>query len=139
MSKIDSFSGKYRFLSNFYPAKVVLDGFFYKTTEHAYQAAKTLDEFKREQIRLAETAGEAKKLGQKVKLRHDWDEVKIEVMTDLVRQKFQNEPLKNKLLETGDAELIEGNTWGDVFWGVCNGVGKNNLGKVLMRVRQELK
>jgi len=60
-------------------------------------------------------------------------------MTDLVRQKFSNPQLAKQLLDTKDFELIEGNTWGDTFWGVCSGKGQNNLGKILMQIRNELK
>lgn len=83
---------------------------------------------------------EAKRLGRRVKLRDDWEEVKELVMYEICYHKFnQNPDIKRMLLNTGDAELIEGNTWGDCIWGVCNGVGNNLLGKILMRVRNELK
>jgi ribA/ribD-fused uncharacterized protein len=73
-------------------------------------------------------------------MRPDWEQVKILIMTSLVRDKFtRHQDLKEQLLATGDAELIEGNWWGDTFWGVCKGKGENHLGKVLMKVREELK
>ena len=82
----------------------------------------------------------SKALGRKVTLREDWDEVKNRVMLEIVRNKFkQNPELKEKLIATGDAYLEEGNWWGDRTWGVCNGVGENRLGKILMKVRDELK
>lgn len=136
---IDSFMGEYRFLSNFQTCEVWLDGKKYMTTEAAYQAAKTFDEAEREAIRLAEKPSKAKKLGMKVKLRPDWEQVKLRVMEDLLRQKFCNAPLRTQLLDTGEHELIEGNTWGDKFWGVCEGVGENNLGKLLMKIREEIR
>lgn len=138
--KIDAFDGtKYDFLSNFHPSLIVWQGLSYPTVEHAYQAAKTLDTAASERIRLARSPGTAKRLGQSVKLRSDWESVKIQVMHDLVREKFlTSATLRKKLLATGDAELIEGNTWNDTFWGVCKGVGRNELGKVLMKVRAEL-
>lgn len=138
---IDKFSGYYRFLNNFYlPAAVVLDGVPYPGVEHAYQAAKSDDVIMRAIVRQAATPGAAKRIGQRLLLRHDWEQVKLLVMEDLVRQKFTNHPeLGQALLDTGDAELIEGNHWGDTFWGVCNGVGENHLGKILMKVRQELR
>lgn len=83
----------------------------------------------------------AKKLGKKVELREDWDSVKLEIMEQLVRQKFtgpKSEMCKMILLGTGDEEIIEGNTWGDTFWGVCNGIGENHLGKILMKIREEI-
>lgn len=110
----------------------------YPTTEHAFQAAKTLDEKEREKIRVAKTPGQAKRLGQKVTLRKDWESIKIKIMLNLNRQKFDRADLGDRLVDTGQAELIEGNTWGDTFWGVCKGVGKNHLGKILMEVREEL-
>lgn len=138
MSQINSFSGKYRFLSNFWPCKVVWEGVEYSSTEHAYQAAKLANTEHRELVRNAKTPGQAKKLGRKFPMIDSWDNVKLNVMYDLCLQKFQNPELKQKLLDTGDAILIEGNTWNDTFWGICNGVGENNLGKILMRIRSEI-
>jgi len=136
---IQEFQGKYRFLSSFYPAEVELDGITYPTVEHAYQAAKTLDSAQREFIRSALRPGSAKRWGKLIQpLRPYWEETKIDIMCQLVRQKFNKEPLKSQLLATGDAELIEGNTWGDKFWGKFRGEGKNHLGQILMRVREEL-
>jgi len=136
---VRSFSGRYRFLSNFYPAKVIYDGVVYKTVEAAYQAAKTLDKSQRFEIWSAKTPGEAKRLGKKLMLRPEWDAIKLDVMLELVRQKFtEHLSMKAGLLSTHPATLIENNRWGDSFWGVCNGVGLNHLGKILMRVRTEL-
>lgn len=136
--KIESFQGKYRFLSNFWPCLVVLDGVRYPTVEHAYQAAKTLNILDRRYIAVLVSPGDAKRVGKKVVIRPDWESVKVGVMEDLVRQKFSHPHLAKLLSETGDAELIEGNTWGDRFWGVCRGSGRNELGKILMRVRTEV-
>lgn len=139
MTKITNFFGANRFLSNFYyPCNIELDGDIYPSTEHAYQAAKTFDIGERMSILEAKTPGEAKRLGKKVTLREDWDKVKLSVMEDLLRQKFTKVALRARLLLTGEAELIEGNTWGDTFWGVCGGVGENHLGKILMKIRNEL-
>ena len=83
---------------------------------------------------------EAKRLGRRVRLRSGWEQVKYDVMLDVVRAKFNQHPdLAQKLLATGDEELVEGNDWSDTYWGVCNGRGKNMLGKILMRVRAELR
>lgn len=136
---IDSFSGEYHFLSNFSAAEVWLDGVSYASVEHAYQAAKTDSTSARRRIQTAKTPNEAKRLGRAVKLREDWEEIKLEVMYQLVRQKFRQHPsYSSYLLKTEDEELVEGNWWGDTYWGVCNGTGENHLGKILMRIREEL-
>jgi len=136
---INKFYGEYRFLSNFYDSPIMYFGATYATVEHAFQAAKTLDEVERKEVREQPTPGKAKRAGGKVTLRDDWEERKVMIMRGLVLQKFANYPkLRKKILETGDAELIEGNTWNDTFWGVCDGVGENRLGKILMSVREGL-
>lgn len=139
MEYINKFYGKYRFLSNFYPCKITYYDREYPSVEHAYQAHKTDDENLKEIIRLSKTPGEAKRLGKNAKLKKHWDSVKVLTMLELVRLKFANPELKAKLLETGTKELVEGNTWGDTFWGVCNNVGQNMLGRILMTVREEIK
>lgn len=137
--KIDTFSGDYGFLSNFYPCEIVFEGRLYKSVEHAYQAAKTLDEQERKGIRGARYAFEAKRLGKTVTLRPDWEDVKLSIMEDLIEQKFANDlRLSIKLDQTYPAELIEGNWWGDTYWGVCDGEGENHLGKILMQVRKKI-
>jgi len=135
---IDSFSVEHRFLSNFWPAKVKLDGIEYQTVEHAYQAAKTLDPFLRKPFESIEP-GRAKRLGKRLKMRPDWKQVKIPIMKDLLLQKFADPELKQLLLSTGDELLIEGNTWGDTFWGICRSEGSNYLGQILMGIRAILK
>jgi N-glycosidase YbiA len=136
---IDSFGGKYRFLSNFYTAEVVFEGRVYPSTEHAFQAAKTLDLAERAIIAAEPSPGRAKRLGRGVSLRSDWEDIKIDVMRAVVRDKFSRHPyLAAKLLETGDQMLVEGNRWGDRFWGVTPKGGKNWLGRILMEVRDEL-
>lgn len=137
--KIDKFEGEYDFLSNFFIHPVTYDETVYVSNEHAYQAAKTLDTDEREVIEMAKTPGQAKKFGRGATLRSDWEQIKLSVMEDLVRQKFQDPTLKQKLLDTGTAELIEGNWWNDTFWGVSNGRGQNHLGLILMKVREELR
>lgn len=137
--KIASFSGKYRFLSNFFPAVVEYEGIVYPSTEHAYQAAKTLDIEVRKEIAALPTAGKAKRAGYKVQLRDDWESVKIDVMHTLLESKFNIPELRDKLLATENAHLEEGNTWGDTFWGTVDGKGRNELGKLLMLVREELR
>ena len=142
---IEVFRGDYAFLSNFYPAVITLDDMDHATVEHAFQAAKTLIEEERRQIQLAPSPEAAKRLGQQVTLRPDWEKVKYGIMESLVRQKFTyHSYLRKLLLDTGDAILIEGNNWGDRIWGMTRNeagelVGNNWLGKILMDVRDELK
>lgn len=136
---IDGFFGEYRFLSNFWNAPVVYEGITFQNNESAFQAMKTLDLEERKQFANL-TPNEGKRRGRRVKLREDWEEVKFNIMLDICRAKFsQNEDLKQKLLATGDEYLQETNTWNDRCWGVCKGVGDNNLGLTLMKVREELR
>lgn len=137
-SPIQGFQGEWRFLSNFWAATIVFDGETYPTVEHAFQAAKTLSKQERQWVRSAERPGEARKRGKKVTLRQNWEDHKLTIMEDLVRQKFQDPTLRESLLATGDRPLEETNNWGDRFWGICNGQGKNHLGRILMKIRAEL-
>lgn len=147
---ISGFSGRYAFLSNFYPCLIKYQGLEYKSVETFYVAMKvdsdqfingryyTSGDF-REMISKLDNPGLAKKIGRLVKLRKDWDSKKLEYMNWAVREKFKDESLKEMLLLTGDQEIIEENYWGDTFWGVCRGKGQNHLGKILMKVRDELR
>ncbi len=136
---INEFRGKNYFLSNFYGAPVTYEGITYENNEAAFQAAKVLDKAEREKFAKLDPSA-AKRKGRRVQLRHDWEKVKFDVMYQVCLAKFtQNEDLKKKLLGTGDEHLEEGNTWGDKIWGTVNGKGQNHLGKILMRVRDELK
>lgn len=128
----------FEFMSNFVWCTVQLDGQFYPTTEHAYQAAKTFDLDNRRLICIAKTPGISKRLGQKCKMRDDWDRVKEDVMYDLLVQKFSQPEFAEKLLATGMRYLEETNHWGDRYWGV-DGTGKNRLGMLLMKIRSELR
>jgi len=137
---INSFDGQFRFLSNYYISFCPISdefGLKYNSVEAAYQASKTLNREER-QIFTTCDPSTAKKLGKKATLRHDWDEVKLEVMENFLRQKFSHPTLKQKLIDTGNEELVEGNWWNDTFWGVCNGEGQNHLGKLLMKIRKEI-
>lgn len=136
---ITTFQGQYRFLSNFYPCPVVLDGVTYPSVEHAYQAAKSLDHAYRLSL-LTMTAGEAKRAGKAVgRMRPNWEKgLKLSVMRMLLRQKFRNPDLGKLLLDTAPFALVEENVWGDTFWGVCRGKGHNHLGKLLMETRDLL-
>ena len=139
-NQIDSFFGKYQFLSNFWPVPkgIYFEGHTYPTVEHAYQAAKTLDESEREQIRTQKSPGKAKGMGSRLTLREDWNDVRLDVMERLVYMKAKDPDFSQLLRNTGDAKLIEGNTRGDRFWGVCDGIGENHLGRILMEVRSAL-
>lgn len=110
----------------------------FPTVEHAYQAYKSTNQHDWVEISKLETPGQAKKVGQLIKLRPNWNEIKLDTMEELLRMKFAIPELKTKLLETGDQKLVEGNYWGDVYWGVCRGKGENHLGKLLMKIRSEL-
>ena len=134
---IKSFSGEYQFLSNFYPVEVVLDGVTYPTVENAYQAAKTLDLEKRKEF-IGVLPGFAKRLGQRLELRPDWGAVKLNIMQRLNEQKYMRPDLRKKLCDTYPQDLVEGNTWGDTFWGVCDGKGSNHLGQILMAIRFQI-
>jgi len=127
-----------RFLSNFYPAVIIYDGITYPTVEHAYQASKTLNMSVRRDISQLPTPGGAKRAGRRLILRPGWDDMKIGVMDIILHRKFEIPHLRQSLLDTGNAYLIEGNTWGDTYWGVCNERGQNHLGKLLMKIRAEL-
>lgn len=136
---IKEFRGQYYFLSNFYNAKVEWEGITYLNNESAFQSAKVTDYDTRLKFANLDPSS-AKRKGRNVQLRHGWENIKFDIMYEIVKAKFtQNEDLKIKLLATGDEELQEGNSWNDKIWGVCNGKGQNNLGKILMRVRSELK
>lgn len=144
MEKITQFKGQYSFLSNMSPATFVWQGIFWPTSEHAYVGAKTLDNKVRLHVaKDIKSPADAKRYGRMIDLRPDWDEVKVDLMYEVVYEKFrQNPPLKEKLLATGDAILEEGNMWRDTFWGICppnSGNGRNELGKILMAVRAELR
>ena len=133
-----SFRGPRAFLSNFYPSPIMVEGTLLPTVEHGYVFLKTLEPVERCLVVLARTPGDAKRLGRKLTLRHDWEVVKLDVMRGLLRQKFQHAELAEQLLATGDEELVEDNDWGDTFWGRCRGEGLNWLGRLLMEVRAEL-
>ncbi len=134
---INSFKGKYYFLSNFCSAPVTYDGFTFQNNEAAFQAAKCCSpELKKQFVNL--NPSEAKRSGRRVKLRSDWEQVKVRIMQEICKAKFdQNETLRQQLLATGNEPLEEGNTWGDRIWGTVDGVGQNHLGKILMEIRKE--
>lgn len=138
---ISIFRYEYFFLSNFFPCVVEYDGLAYSSSEAAFQAQKSTDPEVKQQF-VGKTPGAAKFLGKRIKLREDWEDVKLGIMEEIVRAKFtQNDFLKDKLIATGDRKLIETNKWNDKFWGVSRvtGEGENHLGKILMKIRNEFK
>jgi len=139
---ICGFRGHYSFLSNFYIHNVIYyEGLGAKNVEALYQGMKSMDYAER--VRVA-TLGysdpfAAKKLGKKIiHLRKNWDKIKLKIMKDLLKIKFEDNFLRIRLSNTGNALLVEDNSWNDTFWGVCNGAGENHLGKLLMEVRKEI-
>jgi ribA/ribD-fused uncharacterized protein len=144
MQVINSFTKEFRFLSNFYPHSMMWEYFepeytviHYPTLEHIYQSFKTHDIAIKKHIATL-TAGQAKRYARTIQLREDWELIKLPIMESLVRTKFCRGELKEMLLATKGFELVEGNNWGDTFWGVCKGQGENHLGKILMRTRDWL-
>lgn len=142
---IDTFKKDNFYLSNFCQTPIFFSGQEWPGVEQIFQAAKALDEGRREEFRSL-SAKEAKKAGKKIPIRPDWDQVKYDVMLKACRLKFkQNEEFKQKLLSTDHKKLIEGNYWHDNIWGQCqcekckNIIGQNLLGKILMRIRAELR
>ncbi len=135
---IDTFTGDFNFLSNFY--KTDTDKY---TLEHLYQAAKTLDKNWRAVILDAPTPGRAKKYGRICPIKSNWNKIKLDIMEGLVRDKFKDIKMVLKLTDTFPEKLVEGNIWHDNFWGDCkcdrckNIIGKNNLGRILMKIRKE--
>jgi ribA/ribD-fused uncharacterized protein len=152
---INTFTGRWRFLSNFYPVKIEHKGIIYPSVENFYVAMKIKEDQVinnkfitapdcHELISKIRNPAEAKKLGKIIKVRKDWDEIKFKIMEWGVNEKFKNPELSKMLIDTGEEELIEGNFWHDVYWGKCNcgrcgNTGENNLGKILMSVREKIK
>lgn len=137
------FQDEYRWLSNFWYAPITVTGFNYQNTEAAYQAAKTINIQHRATFENYSGA-QAKNAGRNVIMRADWDFVKLEIMELVLRAKFMTHPdLAQKLIDTGEREIIELNTWGDTHWGQVKTkegklVGENVLGKLLMNIRSDL-
>jgi ribA/ribD-fused uncharacterized protein len=140
MQLINSFSGEYRFLSNFYSSPFEYSDRLWPTVEHFFAAMKTKNYEQQEEIRLASSPGQAKRLGRAVDLRSDWESAKLRVMRAGLQLKFAvGSELADRLLATRNAHLVEGNTWGDVFWGQVDGSGENWLGVLLINRRSELR
>lgn len=152
---INTFTGRWRFLSNFYPVKIEHRGITYPSVENFYVAMKVKEDQVinnkfitstdcQELISKIKNPAEAKRLGKVIKVRKDWDEIKFKIMEWGVNEKFKNPELSKMLIDTGEEELIEGNFWHDIYWGKCNcnrcgNKGENNLGKILMSIREKRK
>jgi ribA/ribD-fused uncharacterized protein len=144
---ITSFSGPHEFLSNFYRSPVIFEGLVFPSVEHAFQATKTNSHYRRVEFTDPRmTCANAKRLGRRLSLRPNWEDVKADVMTTCLRAKFaRGSELAARLIETQGLTLVEGNTWHDNEWGSClcgsarcQAPGKNKLGALLMQVRWEL-
>lgn len=137
--KILRFTGPHAFLSNFFPSRIPVRGVDYPTVEHAFQALKFESVEHQRSILFCGTPGAARKLGRRLSpLRPRWNADRIQVMRVLIRKKFSHPGFAAQLMDTGDAELEEGNTWNDTFWGISKGRGRNELGKLLMETRDLL-
>jgi N-glycosidase YbiA len=138
MDTITQFQGEYRWLSNFYQSPIELRGVVFPSAEAAYQASKAKN-LKLDSIFCKLTPGQSKLLGNNIIIVEEWEEQKFEVMEMILRIKFKDKDLRQRLLSTGDAELYEGNSHGDTLWGVHWDTleGENRLGKLLMKLRDE--
>lgn len=138
MTSITSYSGSFYFLSNNYPCRILYEFEEYGSVAHAYESAKTLDKNYRIMIAKAETVTKAKRIGHVAPRRQDWEQVRLPIMRQLLCNKFSNHRLRKALLHTKPYMLIEGNWWGDDYWGVdMQGRGNNWLGRLLMEIRDE--
>jgi hypothetical protein len=138
---IKELRGEFAFLSNMYPCEIKDDeGNTYPTVEHYFQAMKTFNHIERKMIRNAPTPSQAKYRGRKCTLRDDWENVKDSIMYEALEKKFSDPDLRELLImQTGSAEIQEGNNWGDTYWGMHHGKGKNKLGIMLMDIRENIK
>ena len=145
-NKILGFFAESRWASNFHEhpeIMIYIDGYAGQkiaccTVEAAYQASKTFDIEQCLQIANAETPDKAKKMGRSISLRSDWESVKINIMLELLIQKFSHPYYRDLLKSTGDAYLEETNSWSDFYWGIWYGVGQNHLGKLLMQIHETI-
>ncbi|PHS22263.1 MAG: hypothetical protein COA84_13985 [Robiginitomaculum sp.] len=140
MRDIISFEGQYRFLSNFWPCNISAFGYIYQSVEHAYVASKSTHSDDHLAVFLLKSPGHAKRYGRKLKIRPDFDKIKVHYMRGFLEQKFaRGSALRADLDMTKGREIVEGNAWGDTFWGQSPvGTGKNNLGRLLMAIRDDI-
>lgn len=134
------FRGEHWYLSNMYPCDITYNGHHFTCVEAAFQAQKDLS-------RVSEFEGisgkDAKRLGRQVRLREGWNEMRDDIMKEILDVKFSDPELARKLASDQDIKrsggvITEENEWGDRYWGVCNGVGRNRLGELLQEVRHEV-
>lgn len=138
---IREFQGAYKWLSNFVPVKIILGGLEYPSVEHAYMSAKSDDKnWKLFCQNGNNTPGKIKRTSRNIKLVSGWDTLKLLIMQECVKQKFNQEPFKTLLIATGTKHIQEGNYWKDEFWGVSlqSGKGRNELGQLIMAKRNAL-
>jgi ribA/ribD-fused uncharacterized protein len=147
MNMINGFYGRWAFLSNFYPSPLTWEGITYPTAEHAFNAGKTADRWRRYALAEAATPALAKRKGRALDLRPEWEVwIRYAVMREVLHAKFASHPGRiAALLSTGDAVLVEGNRWHDQHWGdcycgrpKCAEPGDNHLGWMLMALRTQL-
>ena len=141
MVMIKQFQEKYRWLSNFFPCRITLNGVTFQSVEHAYQSEKSSDLDWKKKCQEILSPGKIKRDAKKLEInRKEWDKKKLKIMEICIDQKFSKEPFRTKLLETGEEEIQEGNNWNDEFWGVNlkTGKGSNHLGKLIMKKRDRL-
>jgi len=138
---IKEFKNEYRWLSNFARCGVELDGQMYKSVEHAYQSAKSDDPEWKEFCTVEINPAEVRKQSRNIQIRKDWDNIKEDIMLKCLKEKYDQEPYKQLLLDTKNEQIQEGNWWGDKYWGVDlkTGEGQNRLGKMIMQIRQEIR
>ncbi len=137
---INEFHGEYRWLSNFWPIPIKYNGLTFPSVENAYMSRKNNSDIWVDFCANEKDVKKVNKLSREIKLVSNWDEIKVDIMEELIRIKFKDEELKNKLLDTGEILIQEGNDWGDTFWGIDldTGNGKNILGKIIMKIRDEI-
>ena len=142
LTEINSFRGEYYWLSNFYPVDIFYKGRLYPSVEHAFMSSKSdSEEWKIFCSDSSNPPGKVKVAGRTVKLVDNWNNIRIQVMRECILLKFSQEPFKSKLLSTGNINIVEGNDWGDTYWGfdIRKGKGKNYLGRIIMETRDILK
>jgi len=138
---IKEFKGEFRWLSNFSEVHVILGGVKYPSVEHAYQSAKSEVESWKKFCAETPEAGKVKNASKGIIVISTWKRMNLGIMKELLIQKYNQEPYKSKLIDTGEEKIQEGNLWGDDFWGIDlkTGTGKNILGQMIMEIRDELK
>lgn len=134
----NAFRGAFAYRSNMYSCPVSFQGILYNNSEAAFQAQKCILQQDKEKFAFL-SGPDAKRLGKTIPLIEDWEDIKLDIMYNVVKEKFIQNPSLKQLLISSTDDIAEENTWGDTFWGTCNGYGKNHLGKILMKVRDELK